>query len=178
MAGRKERPKQILLTAKRIQARVAELGKRITRDYRQKRGGLVLVGVLKGCYPFLADLSRQINLPLTVDFIRASSYGDGTKSSGLVRIDFDLTQPVTNKHVIVVDDIADTRLTLQKICKHLLVQKPRSLKVCTLLNKPVRRQVPVKLDYVGFRIPNKFVVGYGLDLEGLYRNLPDIWYLK
>ncbi len=162
---------EILIPADRIAARVQELGAQITRDYAGKE--LTLVGVLKGSLLFMADLAREIRLPLTCDFLRVSSY-EGTKSSGVVRFDFDLTQPIKDKHVLVIEDIIDTGLTMSFLLENFRLRQPASLKVATLLDKPENRRTAVGIDYVGFTIENRFVIGYGLDLDGKYRNLPYI----
>ncbi|MBI4575610.1 MAG: hypoxanthine phosphoribosyltransferase [Planctomycetes bacterium] len=161
-----------LVAADRIAGRCAELGREITRDYSGK--DLILVGVLKGSVMFLSDLMRHIDLPLTVDYLRVSSYGDRTESGGVVRFELDLSQPVRGKHVLIVEDIVDTGLTVHYLLNNLATREPASLKVCTLLDKPSRRQKDVPIDYRGFQVPDTFVVGYGLDYQGRYRNLPYI----
>lgn len=153
-----------------IRRRCAELGAEITRDYLGK--DLVLVAVLKGAVVFLADLARCIDLPLTMDFLRVSSYGDAQESSGVVRFELDLSQTVTDKDVLIVEDIIDTGLTMSYLRANLLTRSPRSLRVCALLDKPSRRLKPVEIDYLGFTIPNEFVIGFGLDHQGQYRNIP------
>jgi hypoxanthine phosphoribosyltransferase len=160
----------VLLSEEQIQARVRELGQQITRDYEGAE--LTLVGVLKGSFLFIADLCRQIDLPLTCDFLGISSYGDRTTTSGVIRITSDLTQPVEGRSVLVVEDIVDTGLTMQYLLENLRIRGPKSVKVCSLLYKPSRARVPVIIDYVGFTIQDAFVVGYGLDFQGRYRNLP------
>lgn len=167
-----------LLTEKQIAQRVAELGRQISDDYKGK--DLVLVGILKGAFVFLADLVRSISIPVRIDFVSISSYGTSTQSSGVVRIIKDLDEPVENKHVLVVEDIVDTGWTLKLsyLMESLRAKKASSVRVCTLLDKPSRREADVQLDYVGFVIPRKFVVGYGLDFRGLFRNLPFIGALE
>lgn len=160
---------QVLIAEEDIQRRVAELGRQITRDYQGHE--LVLVGVLKGCFLFLADLCRNIELPLSCDFLGVSSYGDRTSTSGVVRITSDLTRPVEGNHVLVVEDIVDTGLTMQYLLENLRSRKPRSIKVCSLLEKPSRAVVKTPIDYLGFTIEDVFVIGYGLDFQGRYRNL-------
>jgi hypoxanthine phosphoribosyltransferase len=160
---------EILIPEDRLQARVAELGRRISDDYRGKT--VHLVCVLKGAYTFLADLSRNIEVPVTLDFLALSSYGKGTRSSGEVQLTKDLDQSLEGKEVIVVEDIADTGLTLNYLMNMLRSRRPASLRVCALLSKPSRRQIDVTVDYIGFEIPDRFVVGYGLDHDQLYRNL-------
>jgi hypoxanthine phosphoribosyltransferase len=165
-----------LLSAQELQDRIGELGAAISRDYA--RHDLALVGVLKGCFPFYADLCRRIDLPLTCDFIGLSSYGSKEETSGVVRITSDLTQPVKDKDVLVVEDIVDTGLTMQYLLNNLMTRFPTSVRICALLHKPARSRVTVPIDYVGFTIPDKFVLGYGLDYEGKYRNLPYIGVMK
>jgi hypoxanthine phosphoribosyltransferase len=159
-----------LVTQEQMRTRIRELGRQIASDYAGK--DLVLLGVLKGAYAFYADLARAIRIPLRVDFIVVTSYGTRSKSSGKVKLVSDLTEPVTGKDVLLVEDIVDSGLTVNYLLKNLAKRKPRSIKVCTLLSKPERRTIDVDLQYVGFKIPNKFVVGYGLDYQQKYRNLP------
>lgn len=161
-----------LLLHKDIQTRVDSLGKRITLDYTGKE--LLLVGILKGSFVFMADLIRCIDLPLAIDFMAMSSYGAATKSSGVVRILKDLEHGVDGRHVLVVEDVVDTGLTLNYIYGHMRSRGAASVKICSLLDKPSRRQVAVPLHYKGFEIPDEFVVGYGLDVDERYRNLPDV----
>jgi len=163
---------KVLLTEDQIRRRVIELGGRISRDYADDPP--ILVNVLKGGVVFLADLIRAIPLPVEIDFMEVSSYGDGTPSSGVVRILEDLSLNVTGRHVLLVEDIVDTGHTLQYIIDNLATRHPKSVKICTLLDRRGRRETEVPLDYVGFVVPNKFVVGYGLDLAQKYRNLPHI----
>lgn len=167
---------EILLPADMILAKVAELGKIITADYRGKN--LLLLGTLKGAVPFIADLARAIDLPLEIDYMAVSSYGNSTESSGVVRILKDLEGPVQQKNVLIVEDIVDSGQTLHYLMDVLRQRRPRSLRVCTLLDKGRERVKPVELDYTGFQIPDRFVVGYGLDYAQLYRNLPYIGILK
>ncbi len=159
-----------LVTQEDMRARIKELGKQITTDYAGK--DFVLVGVLKGAYAFYADLARAIRIPMRVDFIVVASYGSKAKTSGKVKIVTELTEDIKGKDVLLVEDIVDSGLTAQHLIKTLAKQKPRSIKVCTLLSKAERRLVDVTVDYVGFKIPNKYVVGYGLDYQQKYRNLP------
>ncbi len=163
---------RILLTEKQIQKRVVELGRAITEDYADDPP--ILVNVLKGGFVFLADLVRAIDLPVEVDFMEVSSYGDGRTSSGVVRILEDLSESVEKRHVIIVEDIVDTGRTLSYLIENLETRHPRSVKICTLLDRRGRREVELDLDYVGFVVPDKFVVGYGLDLAQKFRNLPHI----
>ena len=167
---------EILIDTPAIAAKVAELGARITADYAGKDP--VFVSILKGALPFLADLMRNVPIPLSLDFLEVSSYGDSTETSGVVRILKDLAHPVEGRHVLVVEDILDTGFTLRYVLGHLHDQKPTSVRLCTLLDKPARRIVPIVVDYRGFEIPDRFVVGYGLDYGERYRNLPFIGVLK
>jgi hypoxanthine phosphoribosyltransferase len=162
--------KRVLITAEAVRSRVAELGRRIEEDYAGRTP--VLVGVLKGAVVFLADLIRAVDGPIECDFIAVSSYGASTRSSGIVRLTKDLSASIEERDVLVIEDIVDTGRTLAYLLRNLETRQPRSLRVCTLLDKASRREVPVPLDYVGFTVPDEFVVGYGLDHAGLYRNLP------
>ncbi|MCL2545510.1 MAG: hypoxanthine phosphoribosyltransferase [Clostridia bacterium] len=167
---------EILITRDQLAARVAELGAQITKDYEGKE--LVLVCILKGAVMFLADLLREIDLPVTIDFVAISSYGSATKSSGVVRIMKDLDRDIVEKHVLVVEDIIDTGLTMSFLKNNLLSRGAASIRVCSLLDKPERRLVRLSSDYTGFTVPDAFVVGYGLDYDQRYRNLPEIGLLK
>jgi hypoxanthine phosphoribosyltransferase len=167
----------ILLTEDQIQAKVAELGARIAADYAGRR--LTLVSVLKGSLPFMADLMRSIAIPLRIDLMEVSSYGGAsTESSGLVRILKDLSASIQGEEVLIVEDIIDTGLTLNYLVRYLRGKNPTSLKICTLLDKPARRLVEIPVDYIGFTIPDQFVVGYGLDYGELYRNLRFVGVLR
>jgi hypoxanthine phosphoribosyltransferase len=168
---------KILITSDEIQAKVREMGEQIGRDYLPL-GDLLLVGVLKGCVMFIVDLARAIPLPLAIDFIAISSYGRSTESSGVVRLLKDLDTDIADRHVLIIEDIIDSGLTLDYLSSQLMRRNPASLRVCALLNKPDRRIADVPIDYMGFDIPNEFVVGYGLDYGELYRNLPYIGVLK
>lgn len=159
-----------IVTQEEMRARTRELGKQITTDYMGK--DLVLVGVLKGAYAFYADLARAIRIPLRVDFLMVTSYGSRAKTSGKVKMVTELTEEIKGKDVLLVEDIVDSGLTAQYLVKALGKKKPKSIKLCALLSKPARRTVDVTIDYEGFRIPNKYVVGYGLDYQQKYRNLP------
>jgi hypoxanthine phosphoribosyltransferase len=159
-----------IVTQEEMRARIRELGKQITIDYTGK--DLVLVGVLKGAYAFYADLARAIRIPIRVDFLMVTSYGSRAKTSGKVKMVTELTEEIKGKDVLLVEDIVDSGLTVQYLLKTLGKKKPKSIKVCTLLSKPERRTIDVTIDYEGFRIPNKYVVGYGLDYQQKYRNLP------
>ncbi|MDI7246146.1 MAG: hypoxanthine phosphoribosyltransferase [Bacillota bacterium] len=167
---------QILLSEEVIAKRVGELGEQISRDYRGC--DLVVVGILKGALVFMADLIRHLSIPVIMDFAVVSSYGAATKTSGVVRILKDLDQPIEGKHVLIVEDIIDTGLTMHYLINNLKARKPLSVKVCTLLDKPSRREVDITPDYCGFSIPDHFVVGYGLDYAEYYRNLPQVGVLK
>lgn len=167
---------EILIPENQIQKRVEQLGEQISRDYQGKQ--LFCIGVLRGAIVFLADLARYIKVPMVIDFMSISSYGISTESSGVVRILKDLDENIENKDVLIVEDIIDTGLTLDYLLRMLKSRKPASLKVCTLLNKKERKKIKVPIDYCGFDIPDKFVVGYGLDFNGLYRNIPYILVLK
>jgi hypoxanthine phosphoribosyltransferase len=167
---------RVLISADELARRTVELGEQITNDYRDRE--LMLVGVLKGAVLFMVDLARQIQLPLTIDFMAISSYGAGTVSSGVVRILKDLDGSVSGKHLVIVEDIVDSGLTLQYILRHLELRGAASVRVCGLLYKERVRSVEVACHYVGFRIPDRFVVGYGLDYAERYRNLPYIGVLR
>ena len=167
---------EILLDADTIKRKVHELGARIADDYEGR--DLVLVSILKGALPFLADLMREIPIYCSLDFLEVSSYGAGTTSTGVVRILKDLAKPIEGRNVLVVEDILDTGHTLSYVIEHLRGQHPSTLGLCALLDKPARRVVPITVDYKGFEIPDKFVVGYGLDFAERYRNLPFIGVLK
>lgn len=167
---------EVLLTKEEIAGKVQELGKELAAEYCDKRP--LLICVLKGALIFVADLTRAMEIPLEVDFMAVSSYGVSTKSSGVVRIMKDLETGIENRHVLIVEDIIDTGLTLKYLIENLKSRKPASIKICTLLDKPSRRRVQLQPDYCGFEIPDKFVIGYGLDFSGIYRNLPFIGVLK
>lgn len=165
-------PGRVLITAEQIATRVAELGARITADLAGSEP--VVVTVLKGGFVFAADLVRAIDLPLAVEFLAVQSYGDATRSSGVVRLTLDLALPIAGRDVLLVEDIVDTGLTCSYLLEHLAALGPRSLKLCALLHKPARQQLPLTIDYLGFTIPDVFVVGYGLDAAQRYRNLRDV----
>jgi hypoxanthine phosphoribosyltransferase len=168
---------QVLIDEKRLQDRIRALAEAIRSDY-EKIDDLLLLCVLKGAFIFLADLTRLLQTPHEVDFMAVSSYGAGTTSSGAVRIVLDLKEDISGRHVLIVEDIIDSGRTLDYMRRNLLARAPASLRICTLLNKPSRREVDVPVDYIGFDIPDEFVVGYGLDYGQLYRNLPFIAVLK
>jgi hypoxanthine phosphoribosyltransferase len=159
-----------IVTQEQMRARIREMGRQISADYAGK--DLVLIGVLKGAYAFYADLARAIRIPVRVDFIVVASYGSAAKTSGKVKLMTELTEDIKGLDVLLVEDIVDSGLTVQHLLKSLAKKKPRSIKVCTLLSKAERRVVDVPVDYVGFKIPDKYVVGYGLDYQQKYRNLP------
>jgi hypoxanthine phosphoribosyltransferase len=167
---------EILLDSSAVANRVAELGAQLSADYAGRTP--VLVSVLKGALVFLADLMRAMDLPTSIDFMEVSSYGAATESSGQVRILKDLGKPIEGRDVIVVEDIIDTGLTLNYLLGYLADRQPASIKICCLLDKPARRLAEIDIDYVGFTIPDRFVIGYGLDYDERYRNLPYIGVLK
>ncbi len=172
MAPKIQQGLEVLYTREQIAERVAELGAQITRDLKGEK--VVLIGVLKGAAPFLSDLARALDVDATFDFVAVSSYGNGQRSSGAVKLIKDLDDPIEGKNVLVVEDILDTGLTLSYLRNFFLRQKPKSLRIATLLDKPSRRLEKIEADYVGFSIPNLFVIGYGMDYAERYRNLPDI----
>ncbi len=161
-----------LITQARLKKRIKELGKQISRDHQGKK--LVLVGILKGSFIFMADLIRHISISVEIDFIQVSSYGASKTSSGVIKIKKDIDLPIVGKHVLLVEDIVDFGYTMDYLLKFLKVKKPKSIRVCALLNKPDRREVNVPIAYQGFEVPDKFVLGYGLDLAEKHRNLPYI----
>ncbi|MGQ0572498.1 MAG: hypoxanthine phosphoribosyltransferase [Armatimonadota bacterium] len=167
---------EVLIPEEVLQDRIRELGRRIAVDYNDKDP--LLVGILTGAFVFLADLLRAISIPCQVDFMATASYGAGTESSGIVRILKDLDQSIEGRHVLIVDDIIDTGLTMDYLLETLKARYPASLRVCALLDKRPRRRREVAIDFKGFEIPDKFVIGYGLDYAGRYRNLPYIAVLK
>jgi hypoxanthine phosphoribosyltransferase len=168
--------KEVLISSEEIEEKVREIGARITEDYRGEK--LLLVGILRGAVVIMSDLMRNIDLPCELDFMDISSYGSGTSSSGVVRILKDLEEDITGRHVLIVEDIIDTGLTLSYLMRSLLARRPASLEICALLSKPSRRRAELDVKYLGFEVPDEFVVGYGLDYAGAYRNLPDICILK
>jgi hypoxanthine phosphoribosyltransferase len=167
---------EILIGTEELQAKVAELGRQISEDYRGRNP--LLICLLRGAVVFLSDLIRATDIPLEMDFMAISSYGDSTESSGVVRLMMDLKSNITGRNVLIVEDIVDTGRTLAYILDNLRTRRPADVKVCALLSKPSRREIEVELDYLGFDIPDKFVVGYGLDYAENYRNLPFIGVLK
>ena len=167
---------RILITEEELRAKVAEMGRRISEDYRGKR--FMMVGVLKGSVVFMADLLREITIPVEMDFMAVSSYGAGVKTSGVVKILKDLDRLIEGYHILVVEDILDSGMTLSYLTELLRDRGPASVRIATLLDKPERRQVEIRPDYVGFSIPDEFVVGYGLDYAEHYRNLPYVGVLS
>jgi hypoxanthine phosphoribosyltransferase len=161
---------EVLIEADVLQARIAELGAEISQEYDGR--DLLLIGVLKGAVFFMSDLMRELSIPCEIDFMAISSYGAGTDSSGVVRILKDLDMNIAGRDVLVVEDIIDSGLTLSYLMRSLKARKPASLEICALLTKPARREIDVPVKFVGFEIPNKFVIGYGLDFDERYRNLP------
>ncbi|MBI2081252.1 MAG: hypoxanthine phosphoribosyltransferase [candidate division NC10 bacterium] len=176
MTGVAEGIGQVLFTAEAIQTRVRELGQAISADYAGK--DLLLVTILRGGIFFLVDLARAINIPLAIDLMAISSYGPGADKQGVVRIVKDLEEPIGARHVLVVEDVIDTGLTMSSLLRHLAPREPASLKVCVLLDKPAHRIASLPIAYRGFECPDVFVVGYGLDYRQHYRNLPDLAVLK
>lgn len=168
--------KNILYTEKQIQDKVIELAGQITKDYEGK--DLLMIGVLKGANVFMCDLMRHIKFPIQIDFIAASSYGHSTESSGIVKILKDLDFSIEDRHIIIVEDIVDTGLTLKYLCENFKSRKVKSIDICTLLDKPERRVADLNIRYCGFTIPDEFIVGYGIDYAERYRNLPYIATLK
>ena len=167
----------VLIDRERLQERIRELAQQIEEDYGDVENPLLLC-VLKGAFIFLADLTRLLEMPHEVDFMAISSYGAGTTSSGAVRIVLDLKEDIAGRHILIIEDIIDSGRTLDYMRRNLLARSPASLRICTLLNKPSRRAVDVPVDYIGFDIPDEFVVGYGLDFDQIYRNFPFIAVLK
>ena len=167
---------RILFSEEQLKERIAALGAELTRDYEDKNP--IFVGVLKGCFVFMADLLRNVDVYCTMDFMSVSSYGDGVTSTGAVKINKDLSRDIAGRHVIIVEDILDSGITLSYLKKYLSVRNPASISIVTLLDKPARRRADVQADYVGFEVEDAFVVGYGLDYAEQYRNLPYIGVLK
>lgn len=171
MPSKYKKPK-VLISKKRLKKRVKGLAREISRDYRGKK--LVLVGILKGAFVFMADLLREISIPVEIDFIQVSSYGASKTSSGVIKIKKDIDLPIVGKHVLLVEDVIDYGYTLHYLLNFLKVKKAKNIRVCTMLDKPARREVDVPIAYKGFEVPNKFIVGYGLDFAEKLRNLPYI----
>lgn len=171
-----DRQLKLLFSRTDIETQVNGLAARIAADYHGRE--VLLVAVLKGSFLFVADLVRAIELPLTVDFVRLASYGSDTRSSGIVEIRMDMELPIRDRDVIIVEDIVDSGYTLETLYHQLLQRQPQSLKICTLIDKTARREVPIRPDYVGFTLDDGFIVGYGLDFDERYRNLPDIYLME
>ena len=167
---------QVLFSRAEVETTVRRLASEITRDYRGKYP--LLVGILKGSFMFMADLVRLLDFPLEVEFIRLSSYGGGKRTSGMVKVAEGLRSPIEGREVLIIEDIVDTGLTTSFLLDYLRKKNPASLKLCTLTDKPSRRQIPVDIDYIGFAVPNKFLAGYGLDYNEEFRNLPDICFVE
>lgn len=167
---------RVLLSEEELRQRVRELGEEISKEYAGKE--ILMIGVLRGAVMFMADLARAIDVPVMIDFMAVSSYGTSTSSSGIVRILKDLDEEVAGKHVLIVEDIIDSGLTLSYLVDNIKSRQPASVRICTLLNKPERRKVELEVNYNGFTVPDEFVVGYGLDYAEKYRNLPFIGILK
>ncbi|SDZ85148.1 hypoxanthine phosphoribosyltransferase [Desulfuromusa kysingii] len=171
-----EQNRKILFSRERIAAEIKRLGQEISQDYGDEE--IMLVGVLKGSFLFIADLIREIKSPSVVDFVRLASYGSGTQTSGIIEFRKELEMPITDRHVIVIEDIVDSGYTLECLYNKLLLQKPRSLKICTLIDKRARREVAIEADYIGISMDDGFIIGYGLDHDEKYRNLPDIYIVE
>ncbi len=167
---------KILITKRQIKSKIKELAKEISRDYEGKIP--LLIAVLKGSFMFLADLVRELSIDIEIEFIELSSYGKSTESSGEVRVIKWLKKEIENRDILLIEDIVDTGLTLSSLLNKIKKNSPSSLKVCCLTSKPARREIDVPIDYLGFDVPNKFIVGYGIDYNEIYRNLPEIYYLE
>lgn len=166
----------ILYSEKVLSERITELGKKISEDYKGKK--LIVVGVMKGANIFVADLIRKLDLDVILDFIVVSSYGASTETTGVIRLLKDLDENIDNEHVLIVEDIIDSGLTLEYLVKNFKTRKPASIKICTLLNKVERRDANIKVNYIGFKVPDEFIVGYGIDYAERYRNLPYVGILR
>ncbi len=171
-----EQKRRILFSRDKIAAEIKRLGREISRDYGDQE--IMLVGVLKGSFLFIADLIREIESPSVVDFVRLASYGSGTQTSGIIEFRKELEMPIKNRDVIIIEDIVDSGYTLECLYNKLLLQQPRSLKICTLIDKRARREVEIEADYVGISMEDGFIIGYGLDHDERYRNLPDIYLVE
>jgi len=170
-----DKPK-VIITREEIANKIAEIATQLGKDYRRKNP--LLIGILKGSFVFLSDLVRAMNIPAEIDFVRLASYGAGTESSGKIKLVKDVETPIKGRHVLVVEDIIDRGLTVRFLLDYLSFRKPASLKLCALFDKPSRRKVEVPIDYLGFTVPDAFVVGYGLDFDEKYRYLPDLCTLE
>ena len=171
-----ETSRRILFSREQIAAETKRLGQQITRDFQGEE--VMLIGVLKGSFLFIADLIREIEVPTIVDFVRLASYGSGTQTSGIIEFRKELEMPIRDRNVIIVEDIVDSGYTLESLYNKLLNQSPRSLKICTLIDKRARREVEIEADYVGITMDDGFIIGYGLDHDEKYRNLPDIYLIE
>ena len=171
-----ENIEKVLLSEEQIQNRIKELADQINKDYEGK--SLIMIGILRGAVMFFTDLAKKLTVPVKMDFMAVSSYSGGTRTSGVVRMVHDLAENIEGKDVLIVEDIVDSGLTLSYLAKNLKLRKPSSLKICCLLDKPYQRTNEITVDYVGFEIPDEFVIGYGLDYEEFYRNIPYIGVLK
>ena len=165
-----------LISEEEIQNKVKELADRISKDYA--KSDLLMIGILKGAWVFMADLVRKLTIPVECDFLRASSYGSSDETSGTVKVTLELSTNIEGRDVLLVEDIVDTGLTLSKIIKMLAMRNPKTIRVCSLLDKPARHQTNIKIDYLGFTVPNKFIVGYGLDYDEKFRYLPYVGYIE
>lgn len=168
--------KQKLFSSQEIRKKVKELAQAISRDYPQEE--LILIGVLKGAFMFLSDLVRYLTIPVKVDFVRLASYGSGTQSQGKIRFTKALELPIRDRHIVVVEDIVDSGLTMKFLKDFLMKENPKSVRICALIDKTERRQVPIEVDYVGFSVPKGFIVGYGLDFDERFRQLPALYHLE
>lgn len=171
-----ESNRRILFSREKIAEEIKRIGREISRDFQGQE--VMLVGVLKGSFLFIADLIREIQIPSVIDFVRLASYGSGTQTSGIIEFRKELEMPIRNRNVIIVEDIVDSGYTLECLYNKLLLQEPRSLKICTLIDKTARREVQIDADYVGITMDDGFIIGYGLDHNEKYRNLPDIYLVE
>lgn len=171
-----EQTRKVLFSRERIAKEIKRLGQEISRDYGDQE--IMLVGVLKGSFLFIADLIRELETPAVVDFVRLASYGSGTQTSGIIEFRKELEMPIKDRHVIIVEDIVDSGYTLECLFNKLLLQTPKSLKICTLIDKRARREVDIEADYVGISMEDGFIIGYGLDHDEKYRDLPDIYLVE
>lgn len=171
-----EQTRKVLFSRERIAKEIKRLGQEISRDYGDQE--IMLVGVLKGSFLFIADLIRELETPAVVDFVRLASYGSGTQTSGIIEFRKELEMPIKDRHVIIVEDIVDSGYTLECLFNKLLLQAPKSLKICTLIDKRARREVDIEADYVGISMEDGFIIGYGLDHDEKYRDLPDIYIIE
>jgi hypoxanthine phosphoribosyltransferase len=171
-----EQNRRVLFSRERIATEVKRLGREISQDYGDQE--IMLVGVLKGSFLFIADLIRELETPAVIDFVRLASYGSGTQTSGIIEFRKELEMPIRDRHVIIVEDIVDSGYTLECLFNKLLLQEPRSLKICTLIDKRARREVDIEADYIGISMDDGFIIGYGLDHDEKYRDLPDIYLVE